>query len=149
MTLSLLLCFFFSLIYFLIGRKLLNNVVLVSALRHKSTIIIHIPPPFGASLPSPHPTPLGYHTPPGWAPCVMQQLLTNHLFYEWQCIYVDVTFCIPPTLSFPQRVHSPFSVSVSAFFPCKYVHQYHFSRFQIYMCHYMILVFLSDLLHSV
>ena len=41
----------------------------------------------------------------------------------------------------PNVSTSPFFVSAaSAFLPCKYVHQYHFSRFQIYMCYYMILI---------
>ena len=47
---------------------------------------IHISPP---SLPSFHSTLLGHHRAPSWAPCVIQQLPTSHLFYTWQCIYVN------------------------------------------------------------
>ena len=35
------------------------------------------------SLPSPYPTLLGHHRPPGWAPCAIQQLLTSYLFGTW------------------------------------------------------------------
>ena len=31
--------------------------------------------------PLPHPTPLGHHRVPGWAPCIILQLLTSDLFY--------------------------------------------------------------------
>ena len=61
-------------IYFLIGRKLFYKVMLVSAVQQsRSVIIIHryissLPLP---SLPSSHPTPLGHHRAPGWAPCVI------------------------------------------------------------------------------
>ena len=47
-------------------------------INHKYTYI----PPSWTSLPSiPHPTPLGHHRAPGWAPYGIQQLLTSHLFY--------------------------------------------------------------------
>ena len=62
---------------------------------------IYLSPPSQAPWPVRLP---GCHRAPGWAPCVMQQLLTSYLFYAWQCIYVDFTFSIPPTLSFPQHV---------------------------------------------
>ena len=38
----------------------------------------------------PHPTPLGCHRAPGWAPCAIQQLPTRCLFYIWQYIYVYI-----------------------------------------------------------
>ena len=64
--------FFLFLIYFLIGGKLLYDVVLVSAIQQcESAIITHISPPSWVSLPSP--TPTGHHRVPGWAPCVTQQ----------------------------------------------------------------------------
>ena len=53
------------------------------------------------SLPCTHPIPLSHHRVPGWAPCVIQQLLTSYLFHTWQCTYVDDTFSICPTLSSP------------------------------------------------
>ena len=41
--------------------------------------------PFLLSLPStpPHPTPLGHHRAPIWAPCATQQLPTNYPLYIW------------------------------------------------------------------
>ena len=36
-----------------------------------------------SSLPSLHPTPLDHHRAPGWAPWVIQQLLTSYLFYSY------------------------------------------------------------------
>ena len=33
-----------------------------------------------ALLPIPHPTPLGHHRAPEWAPCIVQQLPTSYLF---------------------------------------------------------------------
>ena len=42
-------------------------------------------PPSGASLPPPHPTHLGHHGAPGWAPCIIQQLPTSYLFYTCCC----------------------------------------------------------------
>lgn len=60
----------------LIGRKLLF--VLVSAIQqHKSVIIICIYSPSGASLPSPHPAPLGHHRVPDCTPCVIYGLLVS------------------------------------------------------------------------
>ena len=55
--------------------------------------------------PGSHPTPLGHHRAPGWAPCVIQQLPTSYLFYTRSYIYVSATFSIHPALSFPCYVH--------------------------------------------
>ena len=45
---------------------------------------IYILPPSGASLwPPPHPTPLGHHRAPSWAPCAIQHFPTSCLFYTW------------------------------------------------------------------
>ena len=52
-----------------------------------------------------HPTLLGHHRAQGWASCAIRQLSTSYLFYIWQCIYVNATFPIRPTLSFPRHVH--------------------------------------------
>ena len=82
------------------------NVLLVSATEQcKSATIIHISPPYWASLPFPHPSPWGHHSGPGWAPCVRQQLLTSSPCYTWHCIYADATFSIHPTLSFSHCVY--------------------------------------------
>ena len=85
----------------------------------------------------PHPTPLGHHRVPGWAPCAIQQLLTSYLFSRWWYIYVNATFSVCPTLS--AVFTSPFSTSVSLA---------HFPRFHIYALIH-ICFSLSALLHSV
>ena len=60
--------------------------MLTSAIQWKSAIIVYISPLSGAFLASPHLTPLGLHrVVQKLAPCVIQQFLTSHLFYTWQC----------------------------------------------------------------
>ena len=110
-------CWFFLLIYFLIGIKSLNNVVLVSALQHKSAIITHIPPPFRAALPSPHPTPLGHRKPPGWAPChaaTSHQLSSLHMavYICWRYFLHPSHSLLPATC--PQ-VHSLYLLRLHSF----------------------------------
>lgn len=133
---------------FLIGGKLLCNVVLVSAIQHcKSVIIIHMSPPSWVSLPFPHPTYLGHHREPGCPPCVIQQLLTSYLFYTWWCTYVDATFSIRPTLSPPTVSTSPLSISASPFLHCKQDRQQIFnSRLScsIYICGHFYFCVLKD-----
>jgi len=59
-------------IYFLVGGKLLYNVVLVSATQQcKWAIILQISPPSSAFLLSPHPILLVHHRVLFWAPCVI------------------------------------------------------------------------------
>ena len=66
---------------FLIGGKLLYDVLLVSAVQQcESAVSIHISPLSRASLPSAHPVPLGHHRAPDWAACTLQRLLTSYLF---------------------------------------------------------------------
>ena len=81
-------------------RKLLYNVFFSAVQHHESAIIIPIFPPL-ESLPSPHPTPLGYYSALAWAPGIIQQLPTGYLFYAWWCINVNAAFSIHPTFSFP------------------------------------------------
>ena len=74
--------------FFFIGRELLYNAVLVSAIHHhESATGIHMSPP---SWNTPHllrhPTPLGCHRTQGWTPCVAQQTPTCYLFYIWKYI---------------------------------------------------------------
>ena len=52
--------------------------MLVSAIQHESVIIIRIYSPSGASLPSPHPAPLGHHRVPDCAPCVTYGILLSY-----------------------------------------------------------------------
>ena len=62
--------------------------------------------PFLLNLtPTPHPTPLGHHRAPSWAPCAIQLLPTSCLFYIWKCVYVNATLSIHPTLPFPHCAH--------------------------------------------
>ena len=48
-----------------------------------SSSSIHISPPSGASLPPPHPSPLGHHRAPRWVPHAIEQLPVSYLFYTW------------------------------------------------------------------
>ena len=67
---------------FLIEGQLLYNVVLVSAVQKcESAISVYISPPSWASLPHPHPTHLGHHRAPGWAPCVQTSFLWTIMFW--------------------------------------------------------------------
>ena len=50
-----------------------------------------------ASLPLPHPIPLGHQGALSWAPCVIQLLLTCCLFYAIT-VYVNVTLPVHPIL---------------------------------------------------
>ena len=49
---------------------------------------------------------LSHHRAPDWDPCY---IATSHQLsiYSWQCIRVDATFSIHPTLSLPNCVHKP------------------------------------------
>ena len=92
---------------------------------HKCTYI-----PFLLNLlPTPHPTSLGHHRAMGWAPCVIQQLLTSSLFYTWWCIYVNASLSLCPTPSFSRCVHKSILNICISFLPCKWVHWYH-----LYVC---------------
>ena len=69
-------------------------------------ICIHISPyPLPLASPShpPYLTPLGGHRALSWSPCAMQQLPTSYLFYIWQCIYVNATFSLRPSLPTPLK----------------------------------------------
>ena len=85
----------------------------------------------------------------------IQQVLISHPFYTHQCIHVNPNLSIHHTTTPTPRCFPPlvsillFSTSVSQFLPCKPVHLYHFSRFQIYALIYDICFSLSDLLYSV
>ena len=81
------------------------------------------PLPLGPpSHPTPHPTHVGSHRAPSWAPCAIQQVPTSYLFYAWQCIYVYPNLPIRPTLPFPPVSTRRFSISTSLFLPWKQVH---------------------------
>ena len=74
--------------------------LLVSVIQQcESAIIIHLSIPSVLSRPPlPNPTSLGHHRAPDWAPCVLQQLLTSHLF----CIvYVSMLALLSPFVPLP------------------------------------------------
>ena len=75
--------FFLPNIIFLIERRLQCCVGFCHTIIQVSHNYIYISSPPWACLPSLHPNPLGQHRLPGWASCVIQQLLTSYLFYTW------------------------------------------------------------------
>ena len=78
---------------------------------------------------------------------------SHQLFYIWQCIYVNVTLSLCPSLPFPLPVSSsPFSMSVSLSLSYPQVLQnlfFFFLSFHIYVLAYSICFSLSDLLQKV
>ena len=90
---------------FLIGEKLLYNVVLASAVQHESAISTHISLPL---KPSSHPSP-PFHLSVSSQSISLSFLCyteaSHQLFYTWQCIYVNATLSIHPLLAFCHSVH--------------------------------------------
>ena len=78
----------------------------------KSAIIMHTVPSSWASLLLPHPSPLGNHRAPSWAPCFPQQLLTSYLFYTWERVYTYMSMPLSPFIPFSPSL----PVSTSNFF---------------------------------
>ena len=78
---------------------------------------IHSQPSGSTSLPlSPrHPTHLGHHRAPSWAPT--QQVPTSYLFYTWQCTYINPKLPVHPTLLPGSASTHWFSTSVSLSLP--------------------------------
>ena len=123
-------------LFFIIGVKLVYNVVLVSPEQwSKSAMCIHIAFPSWTSFPV-HPLippPLGHRRALSWAPSAVQQLLyssyASFIFYARWCVRVSVSSLpVHPSLS-PAMCTHPFSMSASLFSPWKWVHLSHFSRF--------------------
>ena len=79
---------------------------------------------------------------------VIQRLPTGYPWYTRECTCISATLSGLPTSPSPSVSISVFSMSVSPLLPCKQVHQYHFSRFRIFILIH-ICFSLSDLLHSV
>ena len=101
------------------------------------------------SLPQPPSTPLGHHRALSWAPRALQEPPTSCLLIH-SSIHMSVPLSqfIPtaPSLTV-QQVHT---LHLHLFLPCIQVHQYHFSRFHIYICINIVYIFsLFALLHSV
>ena len=73
----------------------------------------YIPSPL--SLPPLPSHPSRSHRAVSWAPCVTRQLPTSHLFCTRQCIHVNATLSVRPTISFHHYVHkSVLDVCVSS-----------------------------------
>ena len=72
-------------------------------------------------------------------------IATSHQLSVLHMIYMSILLSSFVSL-FPSLIVStnPFSISASPFLPCKYVHQYHFSRFHMYALIYCICFSLSD-----
>ena len=156
---------FFSsyyLFYFLIGGKLLSNVVLVSAIQWcKSALSLHISPPSGASLPSPHPS-RSSQSPRLGSPChtaTSHQLSALHMtMYMCRCYVLCSSHSFLPVLcpqahflylclhSFPAQVHryhfpkSHINVLISVFLFLTYFTLY--NRLYIHPPHYNWLKFI-------
>ena len=123
---------------------MLYNVVLVSALQQcESAIGIQVSSLL--DLPShlaPYPTPLGCHTAPDLSSMyytVNFHRLCNftHIMYVFWGYSLHLAHPLLPSVS-----TSLFSMTASPLLPYRQVHQYHLSRFHIYIHQYMIFVFL-------
>ena len=77
---------------------------------NKSAVCVHISPPSWTVLPThPHPTPLGHHGAPSWAPFMRQQLPTSPLSHTW-CVFQSQ----PPSTS-PTSSHN---IHTFVLYPC-------------------------------
>ena len=136
-------CFFFT------GGQLLYNIMLVCAIhQHKSATGIHMSPPLESPFHLlPHLTPLGCQRAPGWAPWVHSKFPLA-ICFTYGNTYVSTLlsrFVVP---SPSHTVHQLFSQSASPLLRCIYVHQYHPSRFHMYVLIYSICLSLAGWLHS-
>ena len=80
---------------FLIGGKLLFNVILVSAIQQNESVIII----YTLLLKSPYCppiSPLQVITEPSWAPCVIQQLPTNSFIHDSVQMSMLLSHFVPP-----------------------------------------------------
>ena len=126
---------------------MLYNVALVSAIyQHESDIGIHMSLPSGTSLSS-HLTPLGSQST---TLCFLHYYNNFPLpiYFTHSNVYVSMLLSqfVSPS---PSPAVSINLFSEFVFLSCKEVHQYQFSRFQVYVLIYGICFSLSDLLHSV
>ena len=105
--------FFFSFLFsfkilFLIEEKFHYNIVLVYVIhQHESAISVHMYSPSWTSL-RPHsscPSRFSQITKLG---SLCYTAASHWLFHRYLCIYVNTTFSIRPTLSFPRCVHKSF-----------------------------------------
>ena len=59
----------------------------------------------GLAPASAHPSPVGHHGAPSWAPCALQLPAAGYVFYTWECTYVSAALSVHPILSFPPCAH--------------------------------------------
>ena len=78
------------------------------------------------------PTPLGHHRATGWAPCVIQQLLTSYPPYTQECAHVDATSSVCYTLSLPTFVHKSLPYICTSTPSLQTGSSVPFSRFRMY-----------------
>ena len=95
-------------------HKIQTKKELVSAVQQsESARCIHRAAHSKASLPAPHPIPLGHHRALSWAPCAIQQLLTSYPFTHGS-VYIHQ--CYSANLSHPPL---PVCVHMSNYAPIK------------------------------
>ena len=136
---------YFSKIY-LNGEQLLHNTVLASVTQQsESAICIHT---------CPHPFPLESPYHPRYTP---PQVFAKHRadvpvlcccfplanYFTFGSLYMLMLLSLRPSFHLPPVSSGPFSMSLSLFLPCHYVHQYNFFffRFHIYALAYDIYFF--------
>ena len=126
--------------------------MVVSAIhQHESVTGRHMSFPSQTSLPSPfpsHSSRLSQITSFGFPASYSKSLLAIYFTYGNPYVSVLRSQGIPLYL-FPTVTKSLFPISASPLLPCKEDHQYHPSRFHIYMVMCNIFFSTSDLLHSV
>ena len=94
----------FFLFFFSIGRYLLYNIALVSAVRqHELATGIHMSPPSWTSLPSPTPShPSRFNRALGWAPCVTHKsplaIILHRVMYMFPFYSLNLWCSLPPIL---------------------------------------------------
>ena len=82
-------------------------------------VYIYPLPPEPSFHPTPHPTPLGHHRAPNWAPCATSSFsLAIWFTHSIICVSVLLSQLIPPSAS-PTVSTSSFSKSASLFLSCK------------------------------
>ena len=119
--------------------------------QHESVTGRHMSFPSQTSLPSPfpsHSSRLSQITSFGFPASYSKSLLAIYFTYGNPYVSVLRSQGIPLSLS-PTVTKSLFPISASPLLPCKEDHQYHPSRFHIYMVMCNIFFSTSDLLHSV
>ena len=134
--------------FFLIGVQLLYDVMLVSAVKQRNPLYVHIHP-----LPlEPSSHPLSHPSRPlqrlSWAPCAIQQFPTS--YFTHCSVYTSILFSRfgSPSPSFPVST-CMFSTSVSLFLPWKQVYLYPLSGLHTYTLTHNIYFYFSDFFYSV